>query len=175
MIGKLQTVASTVYLKIRHPWVKTNGFHAVRPGTEIRSCEGGKISIGRSVLAKRRVTLSVVGGTLSVGNNVSFNRGDIIVCKDKVIIGDCCAFGPNVVIYDHDHSFDRQGFASGEYRTAPVIIGNRCWIGANVTILRGTEIGEGSIIGAGTIVKGIIPPHSLVTGSRELQIQPIEK
>ena len=166
---------NTIYLKVRHPSVKTEGVHSIRPGTEILILQGGKIHLGRSVMTQKRVTLSAIGGMLTVGENVSFNRGDIIVCQREITVGDGCAFGPNVVIYDHDHCYNTEGFSGNDYKTAPVIIGNHCWIGANVTILRGTSIGEGCIIGAGTIIKGNIPPHSLVTGNRELQIRPIAK
>ena len=77
------------------------------------------------------------------------------------------------MIYDHDHKFGPEGIRPG-YNTAPVVIENDCWIGAGVTILRGTHIGEGCVIGAGSIVKGEIPPHSLVTSDRQLTIVPIE-
>lgn len=78
-------------------------------------------------------------------------------------------FGPNVCIYDHDHKYDAEGFKEG-YRTGAIVIEDHCWIGANVTILRGTHIGEGCVIGAGAILKGDIPEHSLVTPNRELII-----
>ena len=78
-----------------------------------------------------------------------------------------------MVIYDHDHKFGEDGIRSG-YNTAPVMIEKNCWIGAGVIILRGTHIGEGSVIGAGCVVKGEIPPHSLVTADRSLSINPIK-
>lgn len=43
-----------------------------------------------------------------------------------------------------------------------MVIGSGTWVGANVTILKGTVIGEKCVIGAGTIVSGIIPSHSIV-------------
>lgn len=46
--------------------------------------------------------------------------------------------------------------------------------GVGVTILRATQIGEGCVIGAGCVVQGETPPHSLVTASRALTIVPIE-
>ena len=55
-----------------------------------------------------------------------------------------------------------------------MVIGDNCWIGAGVIILKGTNIGEGSIIGAGCIIKGVIPPHSIVTMNRQLSIREIK-
>lgn len=56
-----------------------------------------------------------------------------------------------------------------------MVIGNGTWVGANVTILKGTVIGEKCVIGAGTVVSGMIPPHSIAKSGRELEIVPIEK
>lgn len=47
----------------------------------------------------------------------------------------------------------------------PVTIGDDCWIGGNVTILPGVNIGEGCTIGAGSVVTRDIPPFSVAVGS----------
>ena len=60
-----------------------------------------------------------------------------------------------------------------KFKTGDIVIGRNCWIGAGSIILRNTTIGEGCIVGAGTVVKGIIPPHSLVRGDRSIIIEPI--
>ena len=104
------------------------------------------------------------GGKILLGNNVSINRNYMLVCYDTIFIADNCAIGLNVVFYDHDHKFGPNGIEEG-FKTAPIIIEKNCWIGAGATILRGTHIGEGSVIGAGAVVRGDIPPHSLVTAN----------
>ncbi len=162
MISIICSIISVIWLKIRHPSVKTNGIHAVRIGTEIKLKRRGSLTIGKDVGTQKRVTFSAVGGKLSIGDRTIFNRNDIVVCHNRITIGKDCSFGPNVVIYDHDHRFDNVGFSKNEFRTSPVVIDECCWIGSNVIILRGTHIGSGSIIGAGCIIKGEIPPHSLV-------------
>ena len=60
------------------------------------------------------------------------------------------------------------------YKIGNIVIENNSWIGANVTILRDTHIGEGCVIGAGAVIRGNIPPHSLVTADRSVRIVPIE-
>ncbi len=172
---KLNKIIWTIFLKIRHPGVETEGYHMVRPGTEIILQKKGSLSLGKNVSTYKRVTFSVCGGNLRIGKEVSFNRNDTIVCYNKISIGDGCAFGPNVVIYDHDHNYSAEGFSVDTFKSSPVVIENQCWIGANVTILRGTHIGKGCVIGAGTVVKGDIPALSLVTGNRELVIKELKK
>lgn len=117
---------------------------------------------------------NVRGGVLTIGNNVSFNRNCILICRKEIAIGDNVIFGPGVTIYDHDHIFTDEGIQPG-YKLGSVIIEKGCWVAANVTILRNTHIGEGCVIGAGAVVKGDIPPHSLVTSDRKMNIVPIEK
>lgn len=124
---------------------------------------------------KPNSNLAIVdGGRLIIGNRVLLNRNSMIICHDRIEIGDHCAIGPNVAVYDHDHKFGIEGIKTG-FNTTPVVVEKNCWIGAGVIILRGTHIGEGSVIGAGCIVKGEIPAHSLVTSDRHLEIEPIEK
>ena len=175
MIRKIRTLLNAVVFKLIHPSIKTQGIHYVRLGTEIALLSKGKIEIGKRVSTHKRVTFSVLGGRLIIGNNTSFNRNDIIVCHNMIKIGENCSFGPNVCIYDHDHKFSVERYEKTQFNTSPVIIEDCCWIGANVTILRGTHIGDGCVIGAGTVVKGEIPAHSIVTSSRELVIRAIER
>lgn len=75
---------------------------------------------------------------------------------------------PNVLIYDHDHNFKvKDGLKNLVYTSSPVIIGNNVWIGANSVILRGTEVGDNSVIAAGSVVKGKIPKGTLVIQQRK--------
>ncbi len=174
MAGRFNTLIDMIWLKIRHPSVKTNGVHYIKPGTEISIGSKGKISFGKWVFTHKRVTFTAIDGELAIGENTTFNRNDIIVCREKITIGNNCSFGPNVCIYDHDHIYSKYGTKNQGYKTSSVVIEDNCWIGANTVILRGTQIGTGSVIGAGTIIKGSIPPHSLVTSNRELVIRSIE-
>lgn len=164
---------ATANAKIRYRGLIIDGLFRGHKDTQITLQEAGKISIGKRVSFQRNVSLSSVGGTLSVGSEVSFNRNCILVCRKEICIGDRCIFGPNVLIYDHDHQYSKSG-VTNKYNTGSVIIEDGCWIGGNVTILRNTHIGEQSVIGAGCVVRGDVPAHSIVTSSRELKIHPIE-
>lgn len=137
--------------------------------------KSGKVKFGKNFSIKQGVYIAAVnGGNITLGNNVSLNRNCILVSHESILIGDNCAIGPNTVFYDHDHNFGEKGIKSG-YKTSPIVIENNCWIGSGVTVLRGAHIGEGSVIGAGCVVQGDIPPHSIVTSSRELNVAPISK
>lgn len=175
MLRKLRMIIVTLLISAFHPiGLKVHGFQDLRFDTELAIKNKGQISLGKRTAAFRHVTLAANGGVLQLGDYVFFNRNCIVAALHQITIGNRCIFGPGVTIYDHDHKFGYDGIIQGKYNTTPVIIEDNCWIGANVTVLRGTHIGEGCVIGAGTVVKGEIPPHSIVTSDREMVITPIE-
>lgn len=110
----------------------------------------------------------------TIGKNsfINFN----FTCQDdaKVTIGDNANFGPNVTIVTPMHPKlpeERHGLLcpDGERRylcyAKPVVIGNECWIGANVVICPGVTIGDNCVIGAGSVVTKDIPANSIAVGN----------
>ena len=95
---------------------------------------------------------------LEIESDVYFNNGCILTCRDFIKIGSKCSFGPNVMIFDHDHDINADDYRN-KYISKEIIIGNNVWIGANSIILKGTTIGDNSVIAAGSIVKGNIPQN----------------
>ena len=168
---------STVYHRLRHITnirVKFKGWQNLSFSTMISVNNKGSICFGKRIMARRNAVFTADKGSIIIGDYTTFNYNCITVSHGEIKIGKYCSIGPNVVIYDHDHLFDKTGYRGNEYKKGFVEIEDNCWIGANVTILRNAHIGEGSVIGAGTVVKGDIPPHSLVTLDREIKIRPIE-
>lgn len=78
-------------------------------------------------------------------------------------------------VYDHNHRFadSTQQIKEQGYTTAPVKIGQHCWFGSNVVVLKGTKIGDNCVIGAGCVIAEDIPNNSVVTMNRQLVIRPI--
>lgn len=100
------------------------------------------------------------GGSLTLGDHVNFNNDCEIYCSTKIDIGNDTIFSNGVVIRDSDiHQIE------GSVNTSPIKIGNHCWIGERAIILKGVTIGDGSVIGAGTIVTKDVPPNCLVVGN----------
>ena len=153
-------------LKIRYGnqlhigWVQS--FEKIRLQIE----KDASVSIGSYNQNREKMYIGVLdGGQLTIGNHCFFNINSSITCAEKITIGDNCKFGNNLVIVDHDHNYRFNGIYSKdnpEFISSPVIIGNNVWIGANVVILRGTEIGDDCVIAAGSIVKGTVLPNTLV-------------
>lgn len=127
-----------------------------------------------TVFRKRfEINISNSNSKISIGSGCFFNNDCSLNCRKNIIIGDNCIFGENVKIYDHNHQFNDKFklIKKQSYSCKSVIIGDNCWIGSNVVILEGTSIGEGCIIGAGTILQGEIPKQTIVTSNRELKLK----
>ena len=174
IILRMQLYVRYIILKIKlGKLLETKGFFTIGKECEFEILEKGRVCIGEKVEFSKRNIVGVVGGKIFVGSKSFFNDNCRIICRNNIQIGDNCIFGPGVTIYDHDHIFDWTGIKDG-YKTGEVVIDSGCWIGTNVTILRNTHIGEKSVIGAGTTIKGDIPAHSRVVGTSNL-IKTIEK
>ncbi len=125
---------------------------------------------GAISVCERVIISANSGAKMTIGDNLFVNVNSMIVSKGEISIGNNVVIGPNCHIYDHDHAFGRNGKKEG-YSIGKVTIGNNVWIGANVIVLKNTRIGDNCIIGAGTVVKGLIPDNSLVTNDRRLIIK----
>ncbi len=145
----------------------------ISPLTEITMDGGAKLKIGKGFKMRDGAKIRVrKGATCVIGNNSSINCNNIIACRERIEIGNDVMLSPNVLIYDHDHDFRvNGGVKAGKYRTAPVKIGNNVWIGANTVILRGTEICDNCVIGAGCIVKGKYKEGSVIIQKRNEEVR----
>ncbi len=148
----------------------------ISSGTEVSVDKGGKLTVGKRMSMRKGSRLNVRNnGRVSIGNNFYMNTGCLISAHDSITIGDDVEFGPGVLVYDQDHDFRAEGgLRAKKFKTAPVVIGNNVWIGANTIILRGTSIGDNCVIGAGSVIKGDFLPNSLVVQKRETEINWIE-
>ncbi|HFU3821654.1 TPA: acyltransferase [Streptococcus suis] len=110
-------------------------------------------------------------GKVIIGNRVFFNNFCSINAMLSVTIDDDCIFGENVKIYDHNHCYqDRsQSISKQGFSTAAIQIGRNCWIGSQVTILKGVTIGDNSIIGAGAVVYQDVPENSIMLSNGEIR------
>lgn len=136
--------------------------------SEITIKNQGMLSIGEKLYTRNNFNILIESGTCIIGNNCFFNHNCSITCIEEIKIGDKCTFGNNLVIVDHDHNFDDN--VNKKFISSKVLIDEGCWIGANVTILRGSSIGKNCIIAAGSVVRGNIPDNSIYIQKRKSNI-----
>ncbi len=112
---------------------------------------------------------------ISMGHNSYANFNCVFLDCNSISIGDDTILAPAVQIYAVGHpvlpeerliSGGGQGDVARHFDvTAPVRIGDQCWIGGGAVIMPGVSIGAGTTIGAGSVVTRDIPPRVLAAGN----------
>ena len=109
---------------------------------------------------------------LKIGCNTVLNGDCFINAMGGVNIGKYCHIAKGLTIYSHNHNYRSDDYIPYDDRVImkPVCIGDCVWIGCNVTIAPGTEIGDGCIVSSGSVVFGKIPAHSVIRGNPAIVI-----
>lgn len=127
----------------------------------------GRITLGDDVHLQSTPAMShlVTGpaGDLRIGRGVRIGHGASIASHETIVIGDDVRIGPYVMLLDTD--FHEAGKHDSSGSTGAIRIGAGARLGARVTVLRGSSIGAGAIVAAGSVVKGDVPARAHVSGN----------
>lgn len=115
------------------------------------------------------------GCNLTLGKNVYFNTGCIVLDSAEIEIGDYTMIGSGVQFCTPEHPLDIEGRRKDLEKALPIKVGKDCWIGSGAIILSGVTIGNGTTIGAGSVVTKDIPPMSVAVGNPCRVIKSIEE
>jgi acetyltransferase-like isoleucine patch superfamily enzyme len=154
-------------LRLRHRDVVTEGMVYLGRRVELRARKGyGRIVLGRWVHIGDGNRLRAHEGTLRIGDKTVLGRENTLNCYLDLDIGSQCIVADWVYVCDFDHRtadvhlpIKDQGIVK-----SPVRIGPGSWVGTKVTVLRGTEVGRGSVLAANAVVRGRWPDHSVLGG-----------
>ena len=123
------------------------------------------------------------GSHILMGDGSYANFHFCVLDENQVTIGRNVFIGPYCSIYTPIHPLcweerntffnEKTGTETNLEYSAPVTIGDNCWIGGNVTILPGVTVGSGCVIGAGSVVTRSIPAGSLAFGNPCRAVRPI--
>jgi acetyltransferase-like isoleucine patch superfamily enzyme len=101
---------------------------------------------------------------LIIGNGSIIGDKSILDARNGIVIGENVNFSSNVSIWTEQHDHRDPYFECNSDETFRVKIGDRAWIGPNVTILPSVEIGEGAVVAAGSVVTKNVEPFTIVAG-----------
>lgn len=137
-------------------------------GSDAAFCIGSRAHLPGGVIVVFREGSLIIGSNFSIGTEYVFGICECTEC----VIGEDCMFSYGIYLFTNDgHSiFDiKTGANINSTREISakrkIIIGNHVWIGMRVNILGNAEIGDGSIIGASSMAKGIIPNNCIAAGT----------
>ncbi len=185
------------YRILRRYHIKFNLHTSFHPQSRIAMQDGSTLLLGHSIIIAKDCSIKIFqNGTLKlsdtvslqnhcyleVGKNAALNIGkhsfinsdSKIVCLDRIMIGNNCAFGSNISIYDHDHIVQSSGKSDwSKYKSSPITISDNVWIGSGAYILRGANIEHNAVIGANTTIKSQIPAATICYNKPQLEFKPI--
>lgn len=157
--------------------VKITNPQYISLGNNVRICDGATliargekgISIGDNTTIKENVLLDSehpIDGYIDIKNNVYVGTGSRLFGHVGLEIGEFCLLAQNITITPYSHKFAdpntviiRQGG-----NREKVTIGRDCYLGMSVSVMYSGSIGDGSVIGAGSVVVKPIPPYSVAVG-----------
>lgn len=105
------------------------------------------------------------GKNVHFGNGVYANFNLTMVDDCDIFVGNNVLFGPNVTVSAGTHPIHPELRSKQAQYNIPIHIGNNVWIGANSVILPGVNIGDNSVIGAGSVVTRDIPSNVVAVGN----------
>lgn len=113
------------------------------------------------------------GRHVHFGKNVYANFHLTLVDDTDIYVGDYTMFGPNVTVATAGHPILPILREQVYQYNMPVFIGRNCWIGAGAILLPGVHIGDGTVIGAGSVVTKDIPANVVAVGNPCRVLRPI--
>ena len=151
----------------RSPDVRVEGLVLLGRRVELLARPGyGRIVLGRFSHLGDDCRVRAHEGTVRLGDKVVLGRDVTINAYLDVEIGPATIVADSVYVCDFDHRFDDPAVPIKDQGIvkSPVRIGADCWIGTKVVVLRGAAVGDGSVVAAGSVVRGELPPRSVAVG-----------
>lgn len=145
------------------------------PCVQLSATDGGSIELGARVSLGNCVQIVARSGSVFVGDDVHIGDGSIVVSQECIRIGPDTLIAEYVVIRDQDHDTRTRPIRTSGFLTSPIHIGRDVWIGAKATVLRGSIIGDGAVVGAHALVKGNIPSGALAVGVPAKVVRSVEE
>ena len=131
--------------------VRFNLYGDLFMGANVRLSDGCNIVVGP-------------GAELYLGDNVFIGRQTVIVANQSIRIGEGTDIAEHCSIRDNSHALELEERRAGVAHFAPIVIGDRCWIGAGARILKGSTLGDGVVVGANAVVRGAFEPSIVIGG-----------
>ena len=144
----------------------------ISPFCALKLFQHGRFVIGRNTEFAHGCDLEVFDqATISIGEGTYMNRYCMVSAHSGVTIGRHCLFGAGVKVFDNNHVHSPQTGVSPALTSAPIVIGDNCWLASDVVVLKGVTIGDHCVVGAGCIIHKDLPAGSVVYNQQQLVVR----
>ena len=144
----------------------------ISPFCSLKVFQNGRLEIGRNTELSHGCDIEVFDrATLSIGEGTYMNRYCMVSAHCGVTIGRPCLFGAGVKVFDNNHVHSPEAGVSTDLTSAPIVIGDHCWLASDVVVLKGVTIGDNCVVGAGCIIYQDLPSGSVVYHKQQLVIK----
>jgi len=146
------------------------------------------IIIGKDCLIEGSLVTEIATSRIDIADNVAIGGGTILDCVEHISIGEDVLISYQCILADSNnhstsYSIRKNDLADWKKRkhdwsttkSAPIKVSKGVWIGARAIILKGVTIGEGSVVGAGSVVTRDVPAWTIVAGNPARVIREIAK
>ena len=159
LFGKLSALWKTLRKEVNDKWKRTLPFgdYFVDRWEKARELGFGE---GTSIYDS-----AIVIGDVKVGENTWVGPNVILDGSGGLEIGSWCSISAGVQIYTHDSVDWALSAGEAEVERLPTKIGSCCYLGPNVVVAKGVSIGEGTVVGANSLVLEDLPPNSKAFGN----------
>jgi len=162
---RIYSILYSIYLKYFFKNINMKGYILSNGFFDIEIDKNAKLIIKGTIVIRSGVLIAIRNNAkLTVGGGCFFNRNVSVVCREEIYIDKMSIFGENVKIYDNDHKIIKGRVAHSDFTTKKIYIGNNCWVGNDVNILKGSCIPEDTVIGAMSLVKSKLEKKGVYIG-----------
>ncbi len=165
-MGMRQTLSSAGWAVRSRGRIVGSGFF-IHPSARVRVDPGVALELGRGAHVSEGASLVIKADT-TIGRGVFIGRNATIVAFSSLSIGAGTLIAENVSIHTENH----RGRTLSEFTSAPVSIGERCWLCAGVVVTRGAVIGDETVVGANSVVTGSLVGGMVAAGAPARVIRP---
>ena len=157
-------------LSVRHPGKLSIGNRVVIDDYSLLDARGSGeegVFIGDDVFIGRNVTIQSKVGSISIGKSTNIGQNSVIVAQGGIRIGEMVTIAGGCSISGGAYKVERDSKSAREhskYTYGPIRIDNKCRLGMEVMVLDGVHIGEGTIIGAKSLVTKDLPKYCVAAG-----------
>jgi acetyltransferase-like isoleucine patch superfamily enzyme len=164
--ARLASSFRKVWYRLSYPGIRFGKNVLIGRGVLLRATDGGTIVISDRVTIDRYTAIVTKGGAVTIGADTFIGAWCVVTACESIEIDQDVLIAPGAAILDCSHRHDdlaRPIIVQGN-ESMPVTIARGVWIGTKATILKGTAIGQGAIIGAHSVVNKDVPAMHIAAG-----------